>query len=151
MKYENIPLLSPLGINDYSALEYLEYVKSMRKIPESKTRSKAVEGINISSGKKLILKIAKEKESVSLEEIELLVKEFGVSKEALIERLVKRKIKILDGEGNEQFKPEPKQRKPRKAKEGNAGNPAPRKRKSKSTNQLVEPGPSTDVQTEGEV
>lgn len=113
MRPENVPLLSPRKLEEFSALEFLEYVKSMRKIPESKTRSKLVEGINISNDKKLIVKIDKKRISIKLSEIMQLAQEFEVKLEILIEKFQKRKILILGEDENElvEYRNVPKQRK----------------------------------------
>lgn len=121
MRPDKVPLLSPRKLEEFSALEFLEYVKSMRKIPESKTRSKLVEGINISNDKKLIVKIDKKRVSIKLSEIMQLVSEFGVNLEILIQKFQKRKILILGEDDVEldEYRAKPKQRKASKRKKRN--------------------------------
>lgn len=121
MRPENVPLLSPRSLEEFTALEYLEYVKSMRKIPESKTSSKLVSGINISNDKKLIVRIDKKRVDIKLSEILELAKEFSVDKQILIEKFQKRKILILGEDSVEldEFRAKPKQRKASKRKKRN--------------------------------
>lgn len=153
MRPEKVPLLSPRKLEDFSALEFVEYVKSMRKIPESKTRSKLVEGINISNEKKLIVKIEKSRLQITLEEILALVQEFSVDKQVLIEKFQKRKLKIVGEDGNEldeyKRKPKlaPKRKTSTKRKKGNALNSSNGEPDSRP-NQLVEPGPTPNLQEE---
>lgn len=135
MKYSKIPLLSPKSIHMFSSLEYIEYIKSLRKKSESKTLSKNVEGINISNSKRLIIKITREHKLFTEEEIDLLVAEFSLEKRILLEALMKRKVEVQDATGFRINSPVPKVRKARDAKH----KPATR-RKKKDPHQQLEPG-----------
>lgn len=128
MRPKEIPLLSPKPFAEYTALEFLEYVKSIRLVSTSESLSKHVEGIHISNKKRLITKVPKTKESFTDLEIEALCGEFKVDKETLVQNLLKKKIKVLDANGQERTKAKGNA-KPRKAA----------KRKAKGKDELQQP------------
>lgn len=138
MRYYKVPLLSPKPIHMYSSLEYIEYIKSMRKRSESKTLSKIVEGINISNAKRLMIKITREDKVFTETEIDSLVIEFKLEKIALLEALMKRKIEVKDVHG---AVINPKPTKVRKARDAKPKHPRRRKNKSQDQQQLTGPDP----------
>ncbi len=91
MKPDKVPLLSPKAIKNFSASEFVAYVKSLRKLTESKTTSKSVEGINICTGKKLIIRISRKSKIFTEAEIDALSAEFNVDKQSILNSLFKRK------------------------------------------------------------
>lgn len=143
MRYSKIPLLSPKAIHLHSAQSFINYLKTLKQRPESKTLSKVVEGINISNAKRLMIKVSRENKIFTEEEIDLLINEFKLEKASLLEALMKRKIEVKDVHGAV-INPKPtKFRKARNAKH----KPATR-RKKKDSHKQFEPGPDSELPKE---
>ncbi len=135
MRQKEIPLLSPKPFDQFTALEFVDYIKSIRLVSTSKTLSKSIEGVFISNGKRLITKVTKTKTEFTDAEIDALCAEFKVEKETLITNLMKKKLVVLDEHGQPRAKAK-RDAKPRKTS----------KRKAKGKDKLLESGSDSDLQ-----
>lgn len=107
-------------IAEFTLNEFLEHVKGMRKQSMRELNSsKAVPDIQLTFAKtRTTVKLTRAKKEISLNELELLAQEYVRTQDELFELFTKRKIRILDPEGNvlNAKVRKPKSGRPRKAK-----------------------------------
>jgi len=141
------PLLSPKPFAEYKPQEYLDYIKTLRIVPENKARSKTVTGVYIYNDKKFMTSV-EDRTAFTDQEINLLANEFKIEKDKLIKNLIAKKLVVLDANGNTIQKPkrdakhEPLARR-KKVSEDKSLKPKPAKRLRKEVSLSSESEPST--------